>query len=103
MRDKISVFYYPDFWPDQATLIRSIILFDQLHFADRPSFMFGIPSHAGDEIPNFGTIAAASPMRQFEESFRDNGVPFFVHALEGGPVSGEGLRIPSPTLRILNS
>jgi hypothetical protein len=47
---------------DNTTLKKAILLFDEIHFIDRPSFMFG----------NFGTIATASPMRAYEQSFRDN-------------------------------
>ena len=81
MRDKVNVFYYPSMVADSATLKKAILLFDELHFIDRPSFMFG----------NFGTIATASPLRQVEKSFRDNGVPLYVHTPNDGPVSGEFL------------
>lgn len=83
MREKISVLYYPEFWVDYTTLVKSILLFDELHFMDRPSMMFG----AGPG--QFGTIGAASPLRQVEASFREQGVPFFVHEAPMGPVYGE--------------
>ena len=66
---------------DSATLKKAILLFDELHFIDRPSFMFG----------NFGTIATSSPMRRIEQSFRDKGVPLYVHSPRDGPVLGEFL------------
>jgi hypothetical protein len=66
---------------EHATLKKAILLFDEIHFIDRPSFMFG----------NFGTIGTASPMRQVEQSFRDEGVPLYVHQPHGGPVVGEFL------------
>jgi hypothetical protein len=81
MRDKVSVFYYPSMVAEQATLKKAILLFDEIHFIDRPSFMFG----------NFGTIGTASPLRQVEQSFRDEGVPLYVHQPQGGPVVGEFL------------
>ena len=85
MRDKINVLYYPDFWLDYLTLMKAILLFDELHFMDRPSMMFG----AGTATGQIGTIGAASPLRQYEASFRDEGVPFFVHPAPMGPVQGD--------------
>lgn len=82
-REPINVLYYPDFWVDYSTLLKAILLFDELHFMDRPSMMFG----AGPG--QFGTIGAASPLRQHEASFREQGVPFFVHAAPMGLVEGE--------------
>lgn len=81
MRDKVSAFYYPSMVAEQATLKKAILLFDEIHFIDRPSFMFG----------NFGTVGCNSPMRQVEQSFRDEGVPLYVHQPRGGPVMGEFL------------
>ncbi|MBS1852809.1 MAG: hypothetical protein JST79_18040 [Acidobacteria bacterium] len=83
MRDKINILYYPDFWVDYTTLMKAILLFDELHFMDRPSMMFG----AGQG--QVGTIGAASPMRQYEASFREEGVPLYVHSAPMGPVQGE--------------
>jgi hypothetical protein len=85
MREPLRVFYYPSFWPDPMTLVKSILLFDEIHFMDRPSFMFG---QLGVE---FGTVGCASPMRQFEKAFRDGGVPIYVHDAPGGPVHGKFL------------
>ncbi len=81
MRDEINVFYYPSMVADTATLKRAILLFDELHFIDRPSFSFG----------NYGTIATTSPLRAYEKSFRENGVPLYVHTPNDGPVQGEFL------------
>jgi hypothetical protein len=81
MRDKVSVFYYPSEFPDPATLKKAILLFDELHFIDRPSFMFG----------DVGTVAYPSRLRQVEQSFRDEGVPLYVHSPKDGPVQGEFL------------
>jgi hypothetical protein len=81
MRDKVNVLYYPSMVADDVTFKKAILLFDELHFIDRPSFMFG----------NFGTIGTASPLRAYEKSFRENGVPLFVHEPQGGPVHGEFL------------
>jgi len=83
MRDKINILYYPDFWVDYSTLMKAILLFDELHFMDRPSMMFG--AGAGQ----VGTIGAASPLRQYEVSFREEGVPLFVHPAPMGPVQDE--------------
>src|SRR6266849_8363074 len=66
---------------DTATLKRAILLFDELHFIDRPSFFFG----------NTGMIATASPLRAYEKSFRENGVPLYVHTPHDGPVQGDFL------------
>src|SRR2546422_10698276 len=40
MRDKITALYYPDFQSDPVTLIKAILLFDEIHYMDRPSFTF---------------------------------------------------------------
>jgi hypothetical protein len=80
MRDKISVLYYPDFWIDFTTLQKAILLFDELHFIDRPAIMFG---------SQFGLVGCASPLRQYEQSFRKEGVPFYVHGAPQGPISDE--------------
>src|ERR1700722_14736051 len=83
MRNKISVLYYPDFEVDFTTLKKAILLFDELDFMDRPSMMF-------DTGPGqFGTVGAASPLRQFEASFRDEGVPLYVHNAPMGIVGGD--------------
>jgi len=75
----VNVFYYPEMVADAATLKKAIILFDEIHLTDRPSFMFG----------NFGTIGCASPLRPYERSFREEGVPLYVHSPRNGPVHGE--------------
>jgi len=36
-------------------------------------------------------MGAASPLRSYEQEFRDAGVPFYVHGAPGGPVGGEFL------------
>jgi hypothetical protein len=81
LREKVNVFYYPSMVADSATLKKSILLFDELHFIDRPSFTF----------KKFGTIATASPLRAYEESFRTEGVQLYVHGPHDGPVQGEFL------------
>jgi hypothetical protein len=80
MRAKLNALYYPEFWVEQKTLLKCILLFDEIHFMDRPSFMFG---------GQYGTVGAASPIRRYEQSFRDEGVPLYVHAVPGGIVHGE--------------
>ena len=67
MRDaNINVFYYPDHLVAESTLKKAILMFDELHFMDRPSIMFE---------GGLGTIGDASPLRQFEKSFQEAGVP----------------------------
>jgi hypothetical protein len=93
MRDKINVLYYPDFWVDYATLIKAILLFDELHFMDRPSIMFQFQNGGGQ----FGTVGAASPLRQYEASFREDGVPLFVTRLQWGQSIRNGTSRSRPT------
>ncbi|MBV8060277.1 MAG: hypothetical protein JO253_01965, partial [Alphaproteobacteria bacterium] len=83
MREKIRALYYPDFWVNPQTLYKSILLFDELHFMDRPSMMLRTKNG------QVGTIGAASPLRQFEASFRAEGIPFYVHNAGGGSLEGE--------------
>jgi hypothetical protein len=81
MRDKLRAFYYPEFWVEYVTLIKSILLFDEIHFMDRPSFSF----YFGPNSNGFLTVGAASPLREYEAQFRSEGVPLYVHS---APVSG---------------
>lgn len=81
--NKINALYYPDMDVDHTTLKKAILLFDEIYFIDRPSFTF--PN-------NFGTIGASSSLRQYERSFRDAGVPLYVHGVQGG-------RLPSDFLQ----
>src|ERR1700736_5982527 len=82
MRDtKINVLYYPDFFAAEPTLKKAILLFDELHFMDRPSFSFA----RGQS----GLIGAPSPLRNSEALFRDKGVPLYVHPAPGGPTPDE--------------
>jgi hypothetical protein len=83
-KERINVFYYPEMAAAHATLKKAILLFDEIHFMDRPAFTFGGGA--------YGLIGAPSPLRQFERSFRENGVPLFVHPSPGGPVEGEFLQ-----------
>jgi hypothetical protein len=83
LRDSINVFYYPDFFADFATVMKSILLFDEVHFMDRPSMFFG-----GGQ-GQYGTVGADSPLRRMEASIRAEGVPFFVHPAPMGIVQGE--------------
>lgn len=80
-REKINILYYPDMLVSESTLKKAILLFDELHFIDRPSFTFD----------NFGLIGEPSPLREFEESFREAGVPFYVHSVQGGKIQGDFL------------
>jgi hypothetical protein len=80
MRQPLRVLYYPDFVADFPTLVKSIILFDEIHFMDRSSRTFD-----GQTI----TLGSHSPMRQYEESFRAEDVPLYVHEPPSGFVAGE--------------
>jgi len=84
MRQPINALYYPDFTLNEITLKRAILLFDELHIMDRPSFSFG-----GYKKSNFGMIGAASPLRQYEQAFRDAGMPLYVHGAPGGRMAEE--------------
>jgi len=85
MRDKLRAFYYPEFWIEYPTLVKSILLFDEIHFMDRPSFSFYFaPNSRG-----FVTVGAPSPIRQHEEWFRSHGVPIYVHAAPTGAMVGD--------------
>jgi hypothetical protein len=81
-RNPINVFYYPDFLVHPTTLKKSILLFDQIHVMDRPSFTFGF---------GFGSIGADSPLKAFEQAFRNDGVELYVHGINGGRVDGQPL------------
>jgi hypothetical protein len=78
MRDPVSGFYYPSSLAADTTLKKCILLFEEIHFMDRPSFMFE---------GKFGMVGHASPLRSYEQSFRDNGVPLYVHDAPGGIVA----------------
>jgi hypothetical protein len=85
MRESVKAFYYPKSACRGNTLAKAILLFDEVHFADRPSFMFNLGG-------SFGMVGSASPLRNWEASFRDEGVPLFVHGAPGGPVEGQLLQ-----------
>jgi hypothetical protein len=80
MRQPLRVLYYPDFVADYSTLVKSIILFDEIHFMDRSSRTFD-----GQSL----TMGSHSPMRQHEARFRAEGVPLYVHEPPSGFVGGE--------------
>jgi len=79
MRDRINVLYYPSFYPDYVTLAKAILFFDEIHIMDRPSFSFD---------GGVGTIGMDSPLRQFDEQLRRDGVPLYVHKPTSGRVRG---------------
>jgi hypothetical protein len=83
-KERINVFYYPEMSADLATLKKAILLFDEIHFMDRPALTF----FGGA----YGLIGAASPLRRFEHAFRADGVPLFVHPAPAGPVEGDLLQ-----------
>lgn len=79
MRDPVNVFYYPDMSSSDISLKKAILFFDEIHFMDRGSFFFG------EGQGQVGTIGAASPLRAYEQSFREHGVPLYVHDAKNGP------------------
>jgi hypothetical protein len=85
MRDKLRAFYYPEFWVEYPTLVKSILLFDEIHFMDRPSFSF----YFAPNSHGFVTVGAPSPIRQHEEWFRSQGVPIYVHPAPSGAMVGD--------------
>jgi len=86
MRDtKINAFYYPDKDADRTTLKKAILLFDELHFMDRPAFTF--QNTHGELIA--GLIGMKSELRDWEALFRSEGVPLYVHPAPGGPIPEE--------------
>ena len=80
MREPVNVFYYPDMSSSDITLKKAILFFDEIHFMDRGSFFFG-----GGE-GQIGSIGAPSPLRAYEQSFRENDVPLYVHDARNGPL-----------------
>jgi hypothetical protein len=84
MRDPVKVLYYPDMFAEETTLKKAVLFFDEIHFMDRPSFTFE---------GGLGTIAVASPLRQWEQLFRSDGVPLYVHNAPRGPVHGDFLEM----------
>lgn len=85
MRDPVNVFYYPDMAASDSTLKKAILFFDEIHFMDRASFFFG------GRQGQIGTIGAASPLREYEDSFRESGVPLFVHPASRRPLQSDPL------------
>jgi hypothetical protein len=84
MRDTtVRAFYYPEMFAADATLKKAILFFDELHFIDRPAITFG------GRGTTFGSIGADSPFRRVEGSFREHGMPLYVHPAPGGWVSDE--------------
>jgi len=83
MRDEVRAFYYSSSFIPFETLLKSMLLFDELHMTDRPSFTF--ICHGG----HFGMVGHESPVRRYQKAFRDDGFPLFVHEAPGGPVYGE--------------
>jgi len=74
---KINVLYYPEMYAPEATLKKALLLFDELHFIDQPSFSFRGQG---------GLTGAISPYRQSAASLREGGAPFYVHPAPGTSV-----------------
>jgi hypothetical protein len=85
MRDPVNVFYYPEMIASDSTLKKAILFFDEIHFMDRASFFFG------GGRGQIGTIGAASPLREYEDAFRESGVPLYVHPASIGSLKSETL------------
>jgi hypothetical protein len=81
MSGTLRAFYYPSSFARAETVKKALLMFDELHLMDRPSFTFG----------NFGMVGSASPLRGFDKSFQNEGVPFYIHGAPGGPAHGETL------------
>lgn len=86
MRTPVNAFYYPDMISSDVTLKKAVLFFDELHFVDRASYSFG-----GGGQGQIMTIGCASPLRSYEASFRENGVPLYVHGAPNGPLPPETL------------
>jgi hypothetical protein len=84
MRTPVNAFYYPDMISSDLTLKKAVLFFDELHFVDRASYSFG-----GGGQGQIMTIGCASPLRSYEASFRENGVPLYVHEVPNGPLPPE--------------
>jgi hypothetical protein len=85
MRNKLRALYYPDFFADFVTIVKSILLFDETHFMDRPAFTF----YVGEETLGYSVrhlhldrMSNHSEMQEFL---------FYAHQAPGGPVAGEFL------------
>jgi hypothetical protein len=96
MRDQVRAFYYSSSFIPFETLLKSMLLFDEMHIMDRPSFTF--ICHGC----HFGMVGHESPARRYEKAFRDEGFPLFVHAAPGGPVHGELLAQVDADMKDLN-
>jgi hypothetical protein len=86
MRDKVSVFYYPDMDASNSTIKKAILFFDEIHFVDRPSLSFGKQGTWG----SFTTVGCPSSFRELQPALKQEGIAAYVHpATVMGPVSQE--------------
>jgi hypothetical protein len=67
--DRLRALYFGDSFCTAETLKRSLLLFDDLHFHDRPSLVVG----------DWGVIGSPSEARHYALSFAKAGVPVLVH------------------------
>jgi hypothetical protein len=67
--DRLRALYFGRSFADLGTLKRALLLFDDLHFHDRPSLAVG----------QWGLVGSASAARQYAYSFASEGVPVLVH------------------------
>ena len=82
MRDKIRALYYPDYWVNDRTLIKSSI----------PAFLTRFISWTGHRSPLMGSTSSLVWLRPLgnTNSFSGySGVPVFVHQPHSGPVTDE--------------
>lgn len=80
MAAQLRALYYPECSPGYETLIKEILLFDELHFMDRPSISFHTTGG------QFGSIGLDSPLRKIEAELRAQGLPIYVHEPYSGPI-----------------
>src|SRR5258708_11553010 len=67
MRDKVSVFYYPDMDASNSTIKKAILFFDEIHFVDRPSLSFGKQGTWG----SFTTVGCPSSFRELQPALKE--------------------------------
>lgn len=75
--ERLRVLYYGSNMCSASILKRSVLLFDDIHFHDRPSLLLG----------NTGIVGADSPMRQWAYSLAKEGVAILVHKPDSNLVS----------------
>lgn len=67
--NRLRVLYYGNDICSKTGLKRALLLFDDIHFHDRPSYKIG----------GLGSIGRGSRMRQYSYSFAEAGIPILIH------------------------